>query len=54
MDAMDVIDAFGLDFNVGNAVRFLLELSDGDELTNLRAAHTYLERAIARAERNVA
>jgi len=26
---------FALDFNVGNAVRFLLEKSDGDELTNL-------------------
>jgi hypothetical protein len=43
-----VIDAYALDFNVGNAVRFLLEKNDGDELTNLEAARTYLDRAIAR------
>ena len=50
MDALDVIDAFGLDYNLGNTVRFLLEKDDGDELTNLQTAQTYLERAIARLE----
>jgi hypothetical protein len=51
LSALDVIDAFGLDFNTGNAIRFLLEKSDGDELTNLQNARVYLDRAIARLER---
>jgi hypothetical protein len=53
-DALEVIDAFALDFNVGNAVRFLLEKNDGDEMANLLAARTYVERAIARLEREAA
>lgn len=52
IEALDVIDAFNLDFNTGNAIRFLLEKSDGDELTNLQTARVYLDRAIARLERN--
>jgi regulator of PEP synthase PpsR (kinase-PPPase family) len=47
---LDVIDAFALDFNLGNAIRFVLEKDDGDALQNLREAHIYLERAIARLE----
>lgn len=49
--AHDVVDAFALDYNLGNVVRFVLERHDGDELENLRNAHTYLERAISRLER---
>lgn len=49
-NVLDVIDAFALDFNLGNAIRFVLEKDDGDALQNLREAHIYLERAIARLE----
>lgn len=49
-DALGVIDAFDLDFNSGNAVRYMLEQHDGDRLQNLRTAQTYIERAIARLE----
>src|SRR5690242_7224121 len=49
-DALDIIDAFDLDFNTGNAIRFLLEKSDGDELTNLQNARVYIERAISKLE----
>jgi hypothetical protein len=48
LTAHDVVDAFGLNYNLGNVVRFVLEHDDGDELENLTAARTYLERAITR------
>lgn len=48
---LDVVDAFALDYFLGNAVRFVLEKDDGDELENLRIARTYLEQKIERLER---
>jgi hypothetical protein len=51
LTALDVIDAFGLDYNLGNVARFVLERTDGDELQNIREAQVYLERAIARLEK---
>jgi hypothetical protein len=48
LTAHDVIDAFGLDYNLGNVTRFVLEREDGDELENLGIAKTYLDRAIAK------
>ena len=47
LDAISVITAFRLDYLVGSAARYLLEVKDGDELTNLENARVYLERAIA-------
>jgi hypothetical protein len=48
LTALDVIDRFELDYNLGNTVRFVLEKDDGDPLENLQSARTYLERAIAK------
>jgi hypothetical protein len=51
MSPFDVVDAFGLDYFLGNVVRFVLEHDDGDELENLRQARTYLDEKIGRLER---
>jgi len=50
IDVIAIITALGLDYLVGSAVRFLLEIHDGDELQNLRTALQYVERAIAARE----
>lgn len=51
LSPFDVVDAFALDYFLGNVVRFVLEHDDGDELENLRQARTYLEEKIERLER---
>lgn len=45
-----VAAAAAVDYNLGNVVRFVLERHEGNEIENLRTAHTYLERAIQRLE----
>lgn len=45
---MDVADAFDLDFNLGNAVLFILDRENGDVRANLMAAQNYITRALAR------
>lgn len=49
-DAIGLISSLGLDYCVGSAARFLLEVRDGDELENLRTARTYVDHAIAARE----
>ena len=48
LTALDVIDRFGLDYNLGNVVRFVLEHDDGDERTNLESARFHIDRALAK------
>lgn len=46
-----VIEAWGLGFHLGNAVKYIARASKkGDELTDLRKARWYLQRAIDRLE----
>lgn len=47
IEAIDVIEAFGLDFCCGNAVKYILRADrKGDALENLRKAAWYIARAI--------
>lgn len=51
MEAIDVIEAFGLDFNLGNAVKYILRAGrKGDPLEDLRKASWYIARKIRRIE----
>jgi len=52
VEAIDVIDAFGLGFNLGNATKYILRAGrKGPPLTDLRKAAWYLDREIKRQER---
>lgn len=52
IEAIDVIEGFGLGFNDGNAVKYLLRAGKkGDRLTDLRKAAWYLAREIANTEK---
>lgn len=47
MEAIDVIEAFGLGFCLGNTVKYVLRAGrKGDKKTDLLKAKWYLERAI--------
>lgn len=47
IEAIDVIEAFCLDFSLGNAVKYILRAGrKGDALEDLRKAAWYLARAI--------
>lgn len=49
MEAIDVIEAFALDFNLGNAVKYLLRAGHkGDAAQDLQKARWYIERALSR------
>lgn len=51
MEAIDVIEAFVLDFNLGNAVKYILRAGrKGDPLEDLRKASWYIARKIRRIE----
>lgn len=48
-DSLAVVDSFALDYNLGSAVRFILNRhDDSDEKGSLETARIYLDRAIAR------
>lgn len=50
-EAIKVIEAWGLGFALGNAVKYLARAGrKGDRLTDLRKAAWYLQRAIANEE----
>lgn len=52
MEAIDVIEAFELGFNLGNTVKYVLRhRSKGNALEDLRKARWYLEREIKNLER---
>lgn len=48
--AHDIVDRFGLNYNLGNTVRYVLERDEGDELENLQNAKVYLDREVERLE----
>jgi hypothetical protein len=47
MECIDVIEAFGLGFNLGNAVKYILRAGKkGDAKEDLRKAIWYLQREV--------
>jgi hypothetical protein len=55
VEAIEVIEAFGLGFNLGNTVKYVLRAGrKGDALTDLKKASWYLDREIAARESDVA
>lgn len=52
MEVFDVIDAFDLDFNLGNAFKYIARAGKkGDKAEDLRKAVTYLNREIEKEEK---
>ena len=52
MEAIDVIESFGLNFNLGNAIKYLLRAGKkGDTSTDLAKASWYIAREIQAQER---
>ena len=53
LEAFDVIDAFDLDFNLGNAFKYIARAGKKDsKIEDLRKAVTYLNREIEKEEKN--
>ena len=53
IEAFDVIDAFDLNFNLGNAFKYIARAGKkGDKAEDLRKAVTYLNREIEKVEKN--
>ena len=51
LEAINVIEAFGLSFHLGNVVKYVLRAGrKGDAVTDLAKARWYLGRALAAAE----
>ena len=54
MEALDVIDAFELDFNLGNAFKYIARAGKkGDKVEDLRKAVTYLNREIEKEDESI-
>lgn len=51
LDSLAVMDHFNLDYNLGNAVRWILDRDDAADVESLEQAQVYLERAIAKARK---
>lgn len=52
VEAIDVIEAFELGFNLGNAAKYILRAGrKGDALEDIRKARWYLDREITKRER---
>ena len=53
VEAIHIIEAFGLNYHVGNAVAYLLRHErKGDPLSDLRKAKWFIDREISRREGN--
>lgn len=53
LEAFDVIDAFDLDFNLGNAFKYIARAGKKDnKIDDLRKAVTYLNREIEKEEKD--
>lgn len=51
MESIDVIEAFGLGFRLGNVVKYVLRAGKkGNRLEDLKKARWYLDREITRME----
>jgi len=52
IEAIDVIEAWGLGFNLGNVIKYVARAGHkGDTLEDLRKARWYLDREIGRLDR---
>jgi hypothetical protein len=52
LEAIDVIEAFALGFNLGNATKYVLRAGrKGDAVEDLKKARWYLDREIANREK---
>ena len=50
-EAIDIIEAFKLDFCLGNTIKYILRAGQkGNKLEDLRKAKWYLERAIGKLD----
>jgi hypothetical protein len=54
MQPFDVIDAFGLDFYEGNAVKYIVRWRKKNGVDDLYKARTYINEVIKRAEAEAA
>lgn len=54
LEAIDVIDAFGLGFCLGNVVKYVLRHGKKNGLEDLKKARWYLDHEIARCEKEQA
>jgi len=53
VEAIDVIDAFELNFNLGNVIKYVLRADrKGEPITDLRKALWYLTNEIQRRSKN--
>ncbi len=53
LEAIDVIEAFGLNFALGNTVKYILRAGKkGDTLEDLKKSRWYLDREITNRERS--
>lgn len=56
IEAIDVIEAYGLNFAIGNAVKYLLRCGrkgdEADSLRDLEKARAYIDREIKRRTRD--
>ena len=53
LEAIDVIEAFDLNFNLGNVIKYILRCGKKDaEIQELEKAKWYLEREIANRKQN--
>lgn len=53
LEAFDVIDAFDLNFNLGNTFKYIVRAGKKeDKVEDLRKAVTYLNREIEKEEKN--
>lgn len=55
IEVIDIIEAFSLDFHLGNVIKYTLRAGYKDEdkeLEDLKKARWYLERAISNMEKN--
>jgi hypothetical protein len=50
IEAIDVIEAFDLDFSLGNVIKYALRASRKGGVEDLKKARWYLDRVIQRAE----
>jgi len=54
IEAIDVIEALGLDFNLGNVIKYIFRLGEkpnASPLDDLNKAYYYLEREIRKFEK---
>lgn len=51
IETIDVIEAFDLAFNLGNAIKYILRAGKkGDKIEDLHKAHYYISREILKLE----